>query len=144
MKIVIRRAFTKFRKECNRCGCIFSYGIEDLEENFCSFHDEVTCPCCGKKFYHDPKLDRKPRKPKNDEQPGEKEQSTWISVRERLPEESGEYLTWHRNKYYGFLEYNAELQGWNVTDVGDRTTEITSVTHWMPIPKGATEQEEPS
>ncbi len=58
----------------------------------------------------------------------------WISVEERLPEKSGEYLTWH-NGYFGVIEYNADLHGWNIMHHADRSTEIKSVTHWMPLPE---------
>ena len=71
-----------------------------------------------------------------------KELSPWISVTERLPEVSGEYLTWHETGYYGVLSFNAELQGWNVLANKDRSTEIRTVTHWMPLPEGATEARE--
>jgi hypothetical protein len=57
----------------------------------------------------------------------------WISVDDGLPEKSGEYLTWH-NGYFGLLNYSAELNGWNIMHHDDRSTEIKSVTHWMPLP----------
>lgn len=59
----------------------------------------------------------------------------WISVEDRLPEDTGTYLTWHRAGYYGQHEYNAKLHGWNVIWYGDRSTEIKTVTHWMPLPE---------
>lgn len=58
----------------------------------------------------------------------------WISVDDGLPEKSGEYLTWH-NGYFGLINYNAELHGWNIMHHDDRSTEIKSVTHWMPLPE---------
>ena len=57
----------------------------------------------------------------------------WISVEERLPDKSGQYLTWH-GVYYGLHEYSVEKQGWNITYCEDRSTEIKTVTHWMPLP----------
>jgi hypothetical protein len=63
------------------------------------------------------------------------QQSEWISVEDRLPEDTGTYLTWHNAGYYGQHEYNAKLHGWNVISHDDRSTEIKTVTHWMPLPE---------
>jgi hypothetical protein len=65
----------------------------------------------------------------------------WISVKDRLPDEDGEYLIsmYHRfmiggiyKKYTGrfVAKYYAEYKEWRImNDV------CTSVTHWMPMPK---------
>lgn len=59
MKRVIVRAAEAFRKECNRCGCHFEYDLDDIEKNNeVSGQDKVSCPECGKEFYHDGKWDR--------------------------------------------------------------------------------------
>lgn len=58
----------------------------------------------------------------------------WISVDERLPDKSGQYLTWH-GFYCGLHDYSVEKQGWNITYCEDRSTEIKTVTHWMPFPE---------
>ena len=66
--------------------------------------------------------------------------SDWISVKDRLPDEDGEYLIsmYHRfmiggiyKKYTGrfVAKYYAEYKEWRImNDV------CTSVTHWMPLP----------
>ena len=68
-------------------------------------------------------------------------ESNWISVKDRLPDEDGEYLIsmYHRfmiggiyNKYTGrfVAKYYAEYKEWRImNDV------CTSVTHWMPLPE---------
>ena len=58
----------------------------------------------------------------------------WISVDDKLPEKSGEYLTWHNGSFH-LIEYNADLHGWNISHHADRSTEIKSVTHWTPLPE---------
>ena len=61
-------------------------------------------------------------------------QSEWISVDDRLPEESRQYLTWH-GFYYGIHDYSVEKQGWNILYCEDRETEVKTVTHWKPLPE---------
>lgn len=68
-------------------------------------------------------------------------ESNWISVKDRLPDEDGEYLIsmYHRfmiggiyKKYTGrfVAKYYAEYKEWRImNDV------CTSVTHWMPLPE---------
>ena len=65
---------------------------------------------------------------------GYRKQSEWISVEDRLPEKTGQYLTWH-GSYYGIHYYSVEKQGWNILYCENREYEIKSVTHWMPLPE---------
>lgn len=58
-------------------------------------------------------------------------QPVWIPVSERLPEESGEYLTWVRYDNEEFMsieeiECEGILKEWNFTG---------KVLYWMPLPK---------
>lgn len=65
-----------------------------------------------------------------------KNKQKWTSVEEALPDEDGEYLTWHDGDcggYYMLITYNTKYKLFNVSD--DVGTAITSVTHWMPIPE---------
>ncbi len=47
----------------------------------------------------------------------------WISVKERLPEEEGEYLVW-REGYGRDIHYYSE----------GRSDFMDTVTHWQPLP----------
>ena len=66
---------------------------------------------------------------------GFRKQSEWISVDDRLPEESGEYLTFHEHGSCGVIYYNSSIHLWNVYYFDDVRNAIRSVTHWMPIPE---------
>ena len=59
----------------------------------------------------------------------------WISVDERLPEKSGDYLTFHEHGSCGTIYYNAAIKLWNVYYVDDTRSAIRSITHWMPLPE---------
>lgn len=39
----------KFKVECRECGCIFKFEERDIIHGsyLHSFHDIITCPCCG-------------------------------------------------------------------------------------------------
>ena len=50
----------------------------------------------------------------------------WVSVKERLPSESGEYLIWTGN-FYDIIVFNINSQMWY--GHGDY------ITHWTPLPK---------
>ena len=58
-------------------------------------------------------------------------QPKWISVEERLPEESDAYITWSA---YGrkVLVYHAKLKTWGSVWIGEFDI---PVTHWMPLPE---------
>lgn len=64
-----------------------------------------------------------------------RKQSGWISVDERLPEESGTYITYHDHGNCGVIYYNASIHLWNVYYHEDKQNAIRSVTHWMPLPE---------
>lgn len=54
--------------------------------------------------------------------------SEWISVRDRLPEENGDYLVALDDGYIGVTWYSAD-EGFDLwADAGE-------VTHWMPLPE---------
>lgn len=71
--------------------------------------------------------------------------SKWVSVKDRLPKEDGEYLTYiidngcnYFMKIQGFYENPRKLRGiyqdlftnWELTTWDDNI-----VTHWMPLPE---------
>lgn len=43
---IIKDGTTKFEATCPRCGCEFSYELEDI------IVDRLSCPCCGETIYH--------------------------------------------------------------------------------------------
>ena len=61
----------------------------------------------------------------------------WISVAERLPEESGYYLTYH-NGVTSALEYSVRHKLFNAADdlpeAFSKEHSLT-VSHWMPLPE---------
>lgn len=59
----------------------------------------------------------------------------WISVEDRLPERSGDYLTYHEHGNCGVIYYNADIKLWNVYYSDDVRNAIRSITHWMPLPE---------
>lgn len=44
MKRIFDENYKIFIKTCNKCGCRFSYEVEDI----CGNWDHVYCPRCGK------------------------------------------------------------------------------------------------
>lgn len=61
----------------------------------------------------------------------------WISVDERLPEESGDYLTYH-NGVISALEYSTKHKLFNAVDsLPEKFSKKHSimVSHWMPLPE---------
>ena len=65
----------------------------------------------------------------------ERDNVEWISVDDRLPEESGEYLTYH-NGYYMTLSYSARHKMFNASDdLAKANSAVLTVTHWMPLPE---------
>ena len=59
----------------------------------------------------------------------------WISVEERLPSESGYYLTVsRRGGFVDMLEYSVMHKAFNAADILAECKNAISVTHWMPLP----------
>ena len=73
----------------------------------------------------------------------------WISVKDRLPKDSGYYLVVHRNKYNGSISIAFDMyvkcnvgEWWESEFACDITKQFLwatrlqeqEVTHWMPIP----------
>lgn len=62
--------------------------------------------------------------------------SKWISVKERLPDESGDYLTFRKSGICAVLGYSAKYHAFNSSD-NLPTSSLKyriKVTHWMPLP----------
>ena len=62
----------------------------------------------------------------------------WISVDERLPEESGEYLTCRCGDLMTVLRYSKKHKLFNAYDHHEKSYSeqyAISVTHWMPLPE---------
>lgn len=57
--------------------------------------------------------------------------TTWISVKERLPEEGERVLFFCDDVDIGYF---FKERGWHFLDGGD-WFEINEVTHWMPLPE---------
>lgn len=59
----------------------------------------------------------------------------WISVNKRLPEESGDYLVFVEGLIENMM-YSKRHSTWNATDLNcHKNYEITTVTHWLPLPE---------
>lgn len=66
-----------------------------------------------------------------------RKQSKWISVDERLPEKSGDYLTYH-NGVITALMYSKRHKLFNAEDSLDEKfskANCIEVSHWMPLPE---------
>lgn len=69
---------------------------------------------------------------------GYRKQSEWISVDERLPEESGYYLTYNAFGNRTILPYSTRHKRFNCWDClkKNRVDDYSiNVTHWMPLPE---------
>lgn len=69
---------------------------------------------------------------------GYHKQSEWISVDERLPEESGYYLTYNAFGNRTILPYSTRHKRFNCWDClkKNRVDDYSiNVTHWMPLPE---------
>lgn len=69
--------------------------------------------------------------------------SQWISVKDRLPERSGDVLVCH-DEYYimSVLSYSWRHKAFNAFDsLPTSENRIESVTHWMPLPEPPKEDE---
>ena len=58
----------------------------------------------------------------------------WVSVKDRLPEESGKYLTRTARGGYLLLPYSAKHKLFNVMDNFVCYENAIECTHWMPLP----------
>lgn len=47
---VIKKPAKSFAMECDKCGCEFTYGLDDLLMSFSSWF--VACPICGERCMH--------------------------------------------------------------------------------------------
>ena len=59
------------------------------------------------------------------------EPSGWISVEERMPEDSEDVLMYFGHIYMGFHT----SEGWHFAEEGERVGGLRFITHWMPLPK---------
>ena len=50
---IIKAGQKEFIGFCDRCGCEFTYELDDLKLSCSS--DKVNCPTCGKDYYHSTK-----------------------------------------------------------------------------------------
>lgn len=64
--------------------------------------------------------------------------SQWISVKDALPQKSGDYIVYQRYLGVTVLPYAVTYQRWNAhdnTEYGAKyALDVGSVTHWMPLP----------
>ena len=58
----------------------------------------------------------------------------WISVDDRLPEESGYYLVFADIGRNEVLSYSKKYQAFNTFDDSYSESNVIPVTHWMPLP----------
>lgn len=67
----------------------------------------------------------------------------WISVKERLPDESGDYLTFRKSGICAVLGYSAKYHAFNSCDNLPKSAlkYRIKVTHWMPLPQPPEEDE---
>ena len=59
------------------------------------------------------------------------DQGGWISVKDRLPEENGDYLVYTREKYIDIFYYDRDCTEW----IDDCAVVDGYVTHWATIPE---------
>lgn len=63
----------------------------------------------------------------------------WIPVTERLPEKSGQYLTYNEHGWFSAYPYSIIHKQWNTQDwMSEKSAKglgINSITHWMPLPQ---------
>ena len=58
----------------------------------------------------------------------------WVSVDDRLPEESGYYLVFADIGRNEVLSYSKKYQAFNAFDDSYSESNVIPVTHWMPMP----------
>lgn len=64
--------------------------------------------------------------------------SEWISVNDRLPEKSGEYIVFTEKAHFMFLRYSKRHKAFNAYDWERKEvaeSRAIKVAHWMPIPE---------
>ena len=59
----------------------------------------------------------------------------WVSVKDRLPEDSGYYLVVYQDKYNGSISTAFDMYVKCKTDEWWENDFMRDVTHWMPIPQ---------
>ena len=63
----------------------------------------------------------------------------WISVKDRLPEADGVFLTYYAGGAFQVLPYSAKYKLFNAyshfPEMTARLTGMKNVTHWMPLPE---------
>ena len=73
-----------------------------------------------------------------------REQPRWISVEERLPEESGRYIVLRKSGDCLDCQYEKDRDNWGVLidmgEVGAIWVDYNGVTHWMPMPEPQKEE----
>jgi hypothetical protein len=65
--------------------------------------------------------------------------SEWVSVKERLPEDSKKILLYHQDGRTLFGLWSNRKEGWYFDSFGP--WEKDEVTHWMPLPEPPKEGE---
>ena len=64
----------------------------------------------------------------------------WISVKDRLPDESEEYLVFSKRGYRSVLDYSTRHKEFNAKDTEKEPLHAIEVTHWMPLPEPPKEE----
>lgn len=62
-------------------------------------------------------------------------ETNWISVDERLPETSGDYLVTTAHGYIKLLEFSAKYSVFNASDLQKYPKHAIAVKAWMPLPE---------
>lgn len=57
----------------------------------------------------------------------------WISVKDRLPEDTGDHLVYTCKEYTGIFWFDRDKKEW--IEVGDYPCIAGYITHWMPLPE---------
>lgn len=70
----------------------------------------------------------------------------WVKCSDRLPEESGYYLTYTSWDWISVNEYSSRWEKWNISDKSTNEdwiskVEMKNITHWMPLPAGPEDKE---
>lgn len=47
---IIKKPTTLFTMECEKCECIFTYSVHDINNN--GYNDYIECPCCHTHCVH--------------------------------------------------------------------------------------------